>query len=117
MTPTVFIVILGIAALGCWLIAAVRRSSRDRGDTPLEPPLFEVDPPWHEVLGVPEDASREAIDAAHQAKRAEYLPERVARLRSGPRNEAQRRIMQIDRAYAAAMRELGFGRRDEGGER
>jgi preprotein translocase subunit Sec63 len=110
MTTTAIIVILGGAALGCWLVAVLCRSSRHRGDTLLEPPVFEADPPWHEVLDVSADASRETIDAAHQTKRAGYLPERVARLRAGARHQAQHRIMQIDRAYAAAMRELGLGR-------
>ncbi|MFD0320446.1 hypothetical protein [Lysobacter gummosus] len=117
MTTTEFIVILGGAALGYWLVAVVWPLWRDRGDAPPGPALFEADPPWHEVLDVAEDADRNTIDAAHQAKRAEHLPERVAHLSADVRNQAQRRIMQIDRAYAAAMRELGFGRRDGSGER
>ena len=110
MTSTELIVILGGGALGYWLVAVVWPLLRNRGVAPPGPNLFEADPPWPEVLDLPEDASLESIEAAHQAKRAEHLPERVAHLSAAVRRQAHLRIMQIDRAYAAAMRELGLGR-------
>ncbi|MGH8081911.1 MAG: hypothetical protein ACREP7_15155 [Lysobacter sp.] len=110
MTSTQFIVIVGGVALGYWLVAVVWPLLRNRGEAPPGPASFDADPPWHEVLDLPEQADREAIDAAHQAKRAEHLPERVAHLSAQVRAQAHLRIMQIDRAYAAAMRELGLGR-------
>ncbi|SDY99061.1 hypothetical protein SAMN04487939_11145 [Lysobacter sp. yr284] len=101
---------LGVALL-CWLAAKAwrRRAGGGESSAPGELP-FQADPPWHEVLGVDADADRAAIEAAHQARREEHLPERVARLGARARQQAQWRLMQIDRAYAAAMRELGLGR-------
>lgn len=114
MTSTELIVAIGGVALGYWLIAVawpLLRGRDDAGPAPGESP-FAPDPPWHEVLGVPADAERARIDAAHQAKREEHLPERVAHLGARARQQAQWRLMQIDRAYASAMRELGLGRGD-----
>lgn len=113
MTSTELLVAIGGAALGYWFIAVAWPLLRGRGDNAANAPgdaPFQADPPWHEVLGVSADAERAIIDAAHRAKREEYLPERVARLGAGARRQAQWRLMEIDRAYAAAMRELGFGR-------
>lgn len=111
MTSTELLVAIGGVALGYWFIAVAWPLLRGRGGgaAPGELP-FQADPPWHEVLGVDADADRAAIEAAHQARREEHLPERVARLGARARQQAQWRLMQIDRAYAAAMRELGLGR-------
>ncbi|WP_363799906.1 hypothetical protein ABU614_07555 [Lysobacter firmicutimachus] len=112
MTSTEFIVIVGGLVLGYWLVAVVWPLMRDRGELPPGPLLFEPDPPWHEVLGIAADADGTAIAAAYQAKRDEYSPERIAGLGHEGRRQAQLRVIQIDRAYAAAMRELGTGRED-----
>ncbi|MGO1069874.1 hypothetical protein [Lysobacter sp. CA199] len=109
MASTALLIGLAAVALGGALIAMIRSRSR-RHDASLAPPPFEADPPWHEVLDVARDADRESIDAAHQARRAEHAPERIARQGAKARQQTQLRVMQIDRAYAAAMRELGLGR-------
>ncbi|MEI2432585.1 hypothetical protein RDV84_05745 [Lysobacter yananisis] len=106
----VLIAIIG-GALACGVAAAVWLRRRRRGSEPAAPgeSPFEADPPWHEVLGVTADADRAGIEAAHRATREAHLPERVARLGARARRQAQWRLMRIDRAYAAAMRELGLG--------
>ncbi|ROU08880.1 hypothetical protein D9T17_01975 [Lysobacter enzymogenes] len=99
-------------ALACGVAAAAWLRRRRRGGERAahgELP-FEADPPWHEVLRVDADADRAGIEAAHRATREAHLPERVAHLGAQARRQAQWRLMQIDRAYAAAMRELGLGR-------
>ncbi|QQQ01184.1 hypothetical protein [Lysobacter enzymogenes] len=105
-----WIAIIG-GALACGVAAAVWLRRR-RGSEPAAPgeSPFEADPPWHEVLGVTADADRAGIEAAHRATREAHVPERVAHLGARARRQAQWRLMQIDRAYAAAMRELGLGR-------
>ena len=111
MTSTELLVAVGGVALGYWFIAVAWPLLRGRGDAPAPGELpFDADPPWHEVLGVGADADRSEIETAHRAKREEHLPERVAHLGARARRQAQWRLMQIDRAYAAAMRELGMGR-------
>lgn len=112
MTSTEVLVAIGGAALGYWLIAVAWPLLRGRGDDEPGDSPFAPDPPWFEVLGVAADAGRAEIETAHRAKREEHLPERVAHLGSRARQQAQSRLMEIDRAYAAAMRELGLGRGD-----
>lgn len=104
MTSTEVLVIVGGVALGYWLVAVVwpLLSGRDTAS----PSSDDDDASWHQVLGVPANADRATIDAAHQAKRAEHLPERIAHLSAQARAQAQRRRMQIDRAYAQAMRQF-----------
>lgn len=104
MTSTEVLVIVGGVALGYWLVAVVwpLLSGRDTASSSSD----DDDAPWHQVLGVPANADRATIDAAHQAKRAEHLPERIAHLSAQARAQAQRRRMQIDRAYAQAMRQF-----------
>jgi len=116
MTSTEFIVVVGGLVLGYWLVSVVWPLLRDRGDPAPGPALFEPDPAWHEVLGTGADADRAAVDAAYRAKRDEYSPERLAGLGRDARRQAQLRIILIDRAYAAAMREIGLGRRDDSAE-
>lgn len=113
MTSTEFLVIVGGVALGYWLVGVVWPIWRDRDDARGDgvPPPFQADPPWPEVLDVAADADRETIETAHRARREEYSPERMARLRAKARAQAHLQVMLIDRAYAAAMRELGMGRR------
>lgn len=106
------LIALGSGVLVCGVAAAAWLRRRRRGGdraTPGDLP-FQADPPWHEVLGVDAEAGRAEIEAAHRAAREAYLPERAARLGAHARRQAQWRLMQVDRAYAAAMRELGLGR-------
>lgn len=114
MTSSEFIVVVGGLVLGYWLVSVVWPLLRDRGEPAPGPALFEPDPPWHQVLGTHADADRSTVDAAYRAKRDEYSPERLVALGRDARRRAQLRIIQIDRAYAAAMRELGLGRGNGG---
>lgn len=60
--------------------------------------------PWHEVLGVPPDASPEQIRQAYEEKSAQYHPGRVAGM--GPESEqtALRMTRRVNDAYSEAMR-------------
>lgn len=106
MTTTEILVIVCGGALGYWLVAVLWPLLRNRGDASTTPSLFDSEPEWHQILGVDRDASRDAIEAAYRAKRAEHLPETVAHLGAEARSRAQRRIAQLDRAYAAALQEM-----------
>lgn len=111
------LVLAGCAALGYWLVAVAWPLLRPSSDAEAaEPPPFQADPPWTEVLGLDAGAGRAEIEAAHRAKRAEHAPDRLARRDQASLRHAHQRIMQLDRAYAAAMRELGQGpqREDDG---
>ncbi|HEY3043539.1 MAG TPA: J domain-containing protein [Vicinamibacterales bacterium] len=51
------------------------------------------------VLGVPRDASREAIDAAHQQGQLKYAPEQVAHLGPELQEHYKRKAEAVERAY------------------
>jgi DnaJ-domain-containing protein 1 len=53
----------------------------------------------HDVLGVPEGASRADIDAAYARLKAEWAPERLAGMSDELRTLAQRRSAELERAY------------------
>jgi preprotein translocase subunit Sec63 len=106
MTTTEILAIVCGAALGYWLVAVLWPLLRNRDGARAAPSLFDAEPEWPEVLGVDRYASREAIEAAYRAKRAEHLPETVAHLGPEARSRAQRRIAQLDRAHAAALQEM-----------
>lgn len=59
---------------------------------------------WHEVLGVPPDATLEQIRQAYEEKSAQYHPGRAAGV--GPEFEqtALRMTRRVNDAYAAAVR-------------
>lgn len=59
---------------------------------------------WHEVLGVPPDATLEQIRKAYEEKSAQYHPSRVAGM--GPEFEqtASRMTRRINDAYDEAVR-------------
>ena len=60
--------------------------------------------PWHEILGVPPDASPDQIRKAYEEKSVQYHPGRVAGM--GPEFEetAFRMTRRINDAYSEAMR-------------
>ena len=53
----------------------------------------------HAILGVPRDASKEAIDAACQAARVKYAPDQVAHLGSELQDLYRRKAEAVERAY------------------
>jgi hypothetical protein len=70
-----------------------RQRSRAAGDAAEDA----FDP--YTVLGVPRDASREAIDAAHQQGQLKYAPEQVAHLGSELQEHYKRKAEAVERAY------------------
>jgi DnaJ-domain-containing protein 1 len=60
--------------------------------------------PWHQVLGVPPDATPEQVRKAYEEKSAQFHPARVAGM--GPEFEqtALRMTRRINDAYSEAMR-------------
>ena len=60
--------------------------------------------PWHEVLGVPPDATPEQIRKAYEEKSAEYHPDRVAGMGPKFRDTAIRLTRRINDAFDEAMR-------------
>jgi DnaJ-domain-containing protein 1 len=60
--------------------------------------------PWHEVLGVPPDATPEQIRKAYDEKSAQYHPDRVAGMGPEFRDTAVRLTRRIKDAYEEAVR-------------
>ncbi|MEK6244900.1 MAG: J domain-containing protein [Pseudomonadota bacterium] len=60
--------------------------------------------PWHEVLGVPSDATLEQIRKAYEEKSAEYHPDRVAGMGPEFRETAMRLTRRVNDAFDEAMR-------------
>ena len=106
MTTTELMVIVGGGALGYWLVVVMWPNLRRSGRTAPPPVPQGQALMWHEELGVPADASREQIDAAYRAKKAEYDPARVAHLAADIREMSRYRSEQLDLAYDAALRDL-----------
>ena len=108
MTTTELMIIIGAGALGYWLVAVMWPNVRGSA-SPQRRPAVQPAPAavmWHEELGVAKDASRATIDAAYQAKVAEYHPDRVAHFAPEVREQARARIEQLELAYDAALRDL-----------
>jgi preprotein translocase subunit Sec63 len=106
MTTTELMVIVGGGAVGYWLVAVMWPNLRNGGRT-APPPVPQAQAlMWHVELGVASDASRDQIEAAYRAKKAEYDPARVAHLAPDIREHSQYRNEQLDLAYDAALRDL-----------
>ena len=60
--------------------------------------------PWHEVLGVPPDATPEQIRKAYEEKSAQYHPSRVAGMGAEHEETALRMTRRINDAFSEAMR-------------
>lgn len=65
-----------------------------------------ITPAWHEVLGVPESASREQMDQAYRLRMSQYHPDKVARLGEDIQRLAEQRAKEINAAYDEGMRRL-----------
>ena len=71
---------------------------------PAASPAAGDNPPWHEVLGVPLDATLDEIREAYQEKSAKHHPERVFNQGPEAREVAIRMTRRINDAYEQAMR-------------
>jgi DnaJ-class molecular chaperone len=80
------------------------RSTPDYLEDADTPSAEEGGTPWHEVLGVPESAAREDINAAYKAKISQYHPDKVAGMAAEIRDIALARSKEINAAYQQAMR-------------
>lgn len=60
--------------------------------------------PWHEVLGVPSNASLAEIKVAYRRCIARYHPDRVADLGEELRELAEKHAKEINQAYALACK-------------
>lgn len=101
MSVTEVLVIVSGLAIGYWLVAVFLPHAR--------PPRTTIDigaPAWHEVLGVPPDAGREAIHDAYRQRLAEYHPDKVATMAPEIRALAERRATELAVAYDRALMHL-----------
>jgi len=57
------------------------------------------------VLGVPHDATQDAIHAAYRREMSNYHPDKVAHLGTELQEFAQRKALEINRAYQKLVRE------------
>lgn len=92
------LLIIGIGLVAGWLLVSkvMAASAHPRDDLPAGD--------WHDVLGVPRDASPPQIDAAYERKCRE-LEKRDARIATMPEQEqAARRRAVVDAAYQRGKR-------------
>jgi DnaJ-domain-containing protein 1 len=59
---------------------------------------------WHEVLGVPPDATAEQIRKAYEEKSAQYHPSRVAGMGAEFEETARRMTRRVNDAFEQAVR-------------
>jgi len=105
MTLADIIVIAICLALGYKFASAMMsKSEKPSGEArrPEPPNLFQRQPPWHDVLGVPPDATHEQIVSAYRARMSEYHPDKVANLGPDIRALAEQKAKEINAAYAEA---------------
>ncbi|UPG96610.1 J domain-containing protein [Luteibacter aegosomatissinici] len=106
MSLTDIVVIALALFIGYKFTAAMLVDSRETADAPRVPPAS-VKRPWHEVLNVAPDASREQIVDAYRRLIREHHPDRVANLGKEFRDLAERRASEINVAYDEALQQLG----------
>lgn len=102
-----WLLLLAIVVL-LWRLLRARMAELRRIDAaapPPPPPGAETDTfDPHAVLGVPRDASREAIAQAYRERLKEYHPDRVATLGPELRELAHRKTVDIQRAWELLRR-------------
>jgi DnaJ-domain-containing protein 1 len=86
---------LVIEAVGMWRARALKPTTASRGN--------ETGKPWFEILDVPESASIEDIRAAYRDKTRQYHPDQVAGLAPEFRATSERKMSEINSAYADAI--------------
>lgn len=124
MTTTEGLVIVGGLVLGYWLVAVFLphlRSNRDaRGDSTPAPqpadddatsPVRPADTgqwqrPWHDVLEVSPQATREDVVQAYRRRISQYHPDKVACMAPEIRALAETRSNEINVAYDRALYDL-----------
>ena len=84
----------------CPVAGGRRQGSTHRRPEP--PNLFQRQPPWHDVLGVPPDATHEQIVSAYRSQMSQYHPDKVATLGPEIRALAEQRAKELNAAYAEA---------------
>jgi hypothetical protein len=105
MTLADIIVIAICLAIGYKFASSMLSKSAgpaSENDRPEPPNLFQRQPPWHDVLGVPPDATPEQIASAYRARMSEYHPDKVANLGPDIRALAEQKAKEINAAYAEA---------------
>jgi DnaJ-domain-containing protein 1 len=105
-------VVIGCAVagflIGSLVIDAVRMW-RARGQGPAaEGGDNQARKPWFEVLEVQESASIQEIRAAYREKTRQYHPDQVAGLAPEFRATAERKVNEINSAYADAIKAKAF---------
>lgn len=102
------IAVVVLFLVGYWAVDFFwpKKKTTDMPAAPATPgqTVINENAPWHEVLGVPPDATIEQIRKAYEEKSAEFHPDRVAGM--GPEFEqtALRMTRRINDAYAEAVR-------------
>ena len=102
-----FLAVAVFFLVGYWLVDFLWPKKK-AGDPPAPQTARDVAPvegaSWHEVLGVPPDATPEQIRQAYEERSAQYHPRRAAGM--GPEFEqtALRMTRRVNDAYAAAVR-------------
>lgn len=121
MTTTEGIAIAGGLVLGYWLVTVFLprlRNGRD-ADGPAAPNPAEDDAapqppadagqwnrPWHDVLAVPPQATREEVVQAYRRLVGQYHPDKVANMAPEIRALAETRSNEINVAYDRALYSL-----------
>ena len=88
--------------IGYWVVDYFWPKKKAAG--PAASPAAGDNPPWHEVLGVPPDATLEETRKAYEEKSAQYHPDHVFAQGPEAREVAIRMTRRINDAYDEAMR-------------
>ena len=112
MTATEIIVILVCLPLGYWIMAVFVPSlmesdggeEADVASHTVKNASATTEAQWFEVLEVDENCPREDITAAYRRLIRQYHPDLVAQMGADLRALAERRSVQINAAYATALR-------------
>jgi DnaJ-domain-containing protein 1 len=96
---------------GYWLVSRIIEGKGDepqdsRQGAPDPAPASSSSPPWWEVLGVPQIATRDEVARAYKRRISEYHPDKVAQMGEEIRALAERRSKEIITAYDEAMRRI-----------
>nr|QWT21544.1 J domain-containing protein [Bacillus sp. NP157] len=103
MTSTEIFVIVVALFLGYKITASFIGKPKQARNT-LAP--INIRRPWHEVLNVAPDATREQIVDAYRRLIREFHPDRVVNQGKAARDEAEQRAAEINVAYDEALRQV-----------
>ncbi|NZA27757.1 J domain-containing protein [Luteimonas sp. SJ-92] len=104
MGLTELLVLASGLGLGYWLVSAfLAGPAPEEADTgPAVAASDSDEEPWHRVLGVAEDASREQVVAAWRRQIRQCHPDKVAALDAETRRVAELRARRLNAAYTRA---------------